>query len=419
MILLYRFITTILAIIIYPWARLKAARGRDKWRGRLGLPGAFVPSDLWLHAASVGEVRIIQYLIDALQAQRPSLRIQVTVTTDQGYRTAGELLESAQVHVSFLPADADWFVRRALRTVTPRFLVIAETEIWPNLILGAGARGIPIILINGRMTEKGARRYRLISLTMRQLLSHYRRFFFRTEADQARFLALGADPQRCEVVGDMKFDAPLNETAPSERQQTRGQLGVDAAACLLVCGSTRPGEEEILLDSIAELSRHGLRWQIVIAPRHLDRVPSLEALVRHKGHVPIRYSTISDTASPASSGMVVLVDQMGLLHRLYGAADAAFVGGTLVPIGGHNLLEPVWCGVPVLFGSHLDNVREAAEYILTHRFGARVDDAAALSNTLAGMAKGSIRFAKRDSHVVAESATARIAAYLERQLADV
>lgn len=411
MIFLYRVLTRLIYIIIYPWARYQAARGQDLWRGRLGLdlPGQAV--DLWMHAASVGEVRVLGNLIAFLLKARPQIRIHVTAVTRTGVEMARSLLPR-RVSISCFPLDVAPVMGTALNRLRPRLMVVAETEIWPNLIRELSKRGVPIILVNGRMTECSQRKYRYVAGTLRRLLSSYERFFFKSEADRDRFLSFGLPMERTVVAGDMKFDAPPALKSKEWVDEIRSEVGVGAEHFLFVAGSTRPGEETLLLETYENLRNKHPHLRLVLAPRHLERLDEVRRLLEERRTPYCLYGDGRECEA------VTLVDRMGLLNDLYLAADLAFVGGTLVNIGGHNVLEPVWARTPVIFGPSIENVSEAAEYIVARNYGVMVRSANEMTDLISRVIEGQASFAVKDDDDLARSATALAGGYILKRLTD-
>lgn len=397
MMLLYRIGTAVLYTLAYLWGRGRAARGSALWQGRLGLIEDGGPVQLWLHASSVGEVRVLGCLLEYLFRRRPSGTVHLTAMTSAGFKTAHKLF-GEQISVSYLPLDATPAVRRTLDKLTPAALIIAETEIWPTLVTEASRRAIPIILVNGRMSARAFRRYRLVAPLMRKLLARYARLFVKTEADADRFRIFGVDEENIVVAGDMKFDAPLRHRSPERVGQLRRRFGLKEASYLFVAGSTRPGEEEVLLAAFEAVASRCPDLCMILAPRHVNRTGELEALMQRWR---LDYSILGN----GKAERLVLVNRMGVLNDLYLASDIAFVGGTLVDIGGHNLLEPVWSGVPVMFGPYLANVREAADYVLDHAYGARVTNADELGELLRRCYHGEAAFKTKTEQELSQSAT--------------
>jgi 3-deoxy-D-manno-octulosonic-acid transferase len=381
--------------------------GNRCWAERWGLGDEVGSVDVWVHAASVGEVRVIANLVDYLREQQPEIRVHVTTMTTTGQRTARDLLGDI-VSVSYLPLDSPAAVRRTLKRVRPRLMVIAETEIWPNLVEGVQGRGIPVVMVNARMTRRAFRRYQRVSGFMQKLLKGYDRFFCKSEEDAARYRALGANEEQAVVAGDMKFDTPLPDRSEERIARLRRDLGISNGDFLMVAGSTREGEEDLLVDMFRSLRDRHPDIRLLLAPRHVERSDDIRRLVdRHD--IPL-------ATYPESSDGVTLVDRVGLLNELYLAADLAFVGGTLVNVGGHNLLEPVWAGTPVVYGPSLDNVTEAADYIEAHDYGARVEDIDQLSSVIDAVKSGQRRFRIKSANDIAESATAQAGRYILSRL---
>ena len=409
MIFLYRVLTRLIYIIIYPWARYQAARGQNMWRGRLGLDLPSQAVDLWMHAASVGEVKVLGNLIAFLLKARPQIRIHVTAITRTGVETARSLLPRG-VSISCFPLDVTSVMGKTLDRLRPRLMVVAETEIWPNLIRELSKRGVPVILVNGRMTESSQRKYRYMAGTLKRLLSSYERLFFKSEADRERFLSFGLPVERTVVAGDMKFDAPPALKSKEWVDEIRTEIGVGTEHFLLVAGSTRPGEEILLLETYEILRKVHPHLRLVLAPRHLERLDEVRRLLDERRTSYCLYGDGRECEA------VALVDRMGLLNDLYLAGDLAFVGGTLVNIGGHNILEPVWARTPVVFGPSVENVSEAAEYIVTRNYGVMVQSADEMTGLISRVIKGQVRFAVKDDNDLAHSATAIAGVYILKRL---
>jgi 3-deoxy-D-manno-octulosonic-acid transferase len=412
MILIYRSIMFLIYLAVLPFGWFRARRGSMIWRQRLLLDTVSGPFDLWIHASSVGEVKIVSYLVDYLLRTAPTLNILVTVITETGHKAASAEF-AGRVTVRFFPADASALVRRALGQIQPKMIVIAETEIWPNFILEAHRIGIPLILINGRMSEKANRRYGWMKKSMRRVLACHRHFFFKTPEDAARYAEYGVGPDRVTVAGDMKFDAPLIDKSPDKLSAIRRQAGVASDEFLLVAGSTRPGEEAQLCALYTRVKAQCPRLRLLLAPRHVDRVDDIKALLAQLG---LGCRLFGESTSESSGCEVILVDRMGILNDLYAAADLAFVGGTLADIGGHNILEPVWAGTPVVYGPSLANVSESARYIERHKFGMRVESAEELTQVVADICAKRLSFRIKSAEDFRHSPTAMIGDYIMKQL---
>lgn len=419
---LYRWLAAFIYGIAYLFGRGKVAAGNKLWQGRLGLIDKSGPVDIWLHASSAGEVRVIGYLIDYLKARRPELRLHITVMTSAGFQTAANKAHS----VTFFPIDAGPATRRTFEAINPTLLVIAETEIWPNLVNSARKRSVPLIMVNGRMTQHAFDSYRRIQGSMCRVLESYDRFFFKTTEDSERYQFFGVPESKLQVVGDMKFDAPIVERTPGMRADIRNRFSIPEDAFLIVAGSTRSGEETVLAAVYTKLRFNHDNIFMILAPRHVQRADSIVADLLAQG-LDISVMRAADAAgglTGTACGLtgtacnLILVDRMGLLNDLYVAADVAFVGGTLVNIGGHNLLEPVWAGTPVLFGPSIHNVTEAAGYVTKHGYGAMVTDEDDLTAYLEKMLTGELDFNSRTSRDTSQSPSAIAGDYILSRLSN-
>lgn len=413
----YKIVTIVIYLLVLPFGKMKAGQGDVLWKGRLG---DIEPSDdktLWMHAASVGEVRVIGHLIDYLRKKRTDLPIHLTVVTRTGYDTAIKLYGDT-IRVTIFPLDAPVPVARTVRNVNPRMVIITETEIWFNLLRRLFELDIPVILVNGRMSDKGFNRYRMIGTAMRRLIPRYERLFLKTESDLDRYRYFGATEEKSFVAGDMKFDAPLVERSAGRIKEIRSRLGISDDDFLFVAGSTRPGEEVMMLKLLKKLSRQSKQLKLpkqlklLLAPRHINRADEIRELLNQN---EISFTTYG-SVNPAKDA--ILVDRMGILNELYLAADLSFVGGTLVNRGGHNLLEPVWAGTPVLFGPSIGNVEDAAEYVEANNYGRMVATEDELARVVHDVMCGKETFATKTESASALSATAHIGDYVLERLTD-
>ena len=355
--------------------KYRAGIGERLGRYRLGGLGA---PPLWLHAVSVGEVVAVAPLARALRAQRPACPLLVSTVTDTGRAVARERIPEAAATV-FFPLDFPFAVRRALTSATPRAVLLAETEIWPNFLRACRLRGVPVAVVNGRISPRSFRRYRLVRGPLGGVLADIACFGMQTAADAERLVALGAPAGRVHVTGNLKFDAMGPAGAEAQPGDVRRDLGLDAARPVFLAGSTHRGEEAAVLDAWTGLRAGRPGLALVLAPRHPERCGEVEGLLRERGLVWARRS-----AGAAPDGTdVILVDTVGELARLYAAADVAFVGGSLAPVGGHNILEPAAAGAPIVVGPHLENFAEMAAAFREGLAMVSVPDAAALPGALA------------------------------------
>ncbi|MBK7140643.1 MAG: hypothetical protein IPH75_01025 [bacterium] len=383
----------------------------ELWAGRL-LTELPAKADIWMHAASVGEVRIISHLLDYLRSVDPTLTYHITVMTRTGYQTAKSACGDF-AKISYFPFDVPMLWRKFLDRMQPRIVVIAETEIWPNLIETLEIRKIPVVLVNGRLSEKAHGRYIFVRGSIGKLLSTYDHLFLKGKDDYKRYQDLGVPETRMTLAGDMKFDAPLVERTADQKQVSRRFLSVNPDQFLLVAGSTRPGEEAQLIEIYRNLINNFPQLRIAIVPRHIERTEEIMSMIQQQG----LNGQIAGTDILPRANTIRVVNRMGMLIDLFAAADLAFVGGTLVDLGGHNLLEPVWAGTPVLFGPSVYNVRDAADYITEHHFGAMVQSGAELESAVAQVIVGDRTFARKTRSDLSQSATAIAGNHILKRLA--
>lgn len=354
------------ALIVRPrWRRgLRERIGR--WPRQLGAP-------VWVHAASLGEIGAAMRLIDRLESG--GSRVLASTSTLVGRDAMRRNRPDVPCHLA--PLDHPWCVASALERVRPSALVLVEGEIWPFWIGAAVRRGIPVVLVSGRVSDSSLQKYRWLWPGIRRTLRRLSAIGARTQEDARRWIELGAPTQRVSVTGDLKLDP--TSVAPSLSADLDRFLG---AVPLVVGASTHPGEESALLEAIDLASTGGGEVAaLILAPRRIERAGEIEALVRRSGREAHLRSRLS--RGPLAPGEVLILDSLGELAAIHARARAVFVGGTLVPVGGHNLVEPALAGRPVLFGPHTDRVRHA-ERLLTHcGAGHRVDGAGSLAAALA------------------------------------
>jgi 3-deoxy-D-manno-octulosonic-acid transferase len=369
-----------LRVAVGLWSRrpLAAPAKREEWaeRGARRL-ATLAPGGVWIHGASVGEARITRDLAAALRARRPGLPLAVSAVTTSG---RAQLPGPPAVDAAFYaPLDFRGLPARVLGALRPRLLALVETELWPNLLGEARAGGVRTALVNGRLSARRMTAYRRWSSLYRPLLAALERCGVQTEDDAARFVELGARPEALVVTGNVKYDLRPPEV---DVAAVRARLGLGPGRAVLVAGSTARGEEELVLEAYAETRREFADLLLVLAPRHLERTRAVAQLVAARG---LRARALSQEPGEAGPHEVVLVDTLGELAALYRVASAAFVGGSLVPVGGHNVLEPAAVGVPVLFGPYTTSVDEPARALVAAGAARRVADAAELAAALAAI----------------------------------
>ena len=340
---------------------------------RLGRIEPTREESLWVHASSVGEAKAATRL--ALALGRSGHVVRATTSTLPGREVFRRELPSLDSHLA--PLDHPWCVEAAIRRGRPQLSVLIETELWPSWIKSCARHGIPVVIASGRLSDRSFPRYQKIRPLMRPTLARVAAVGARTDLDAERFVELGVPEARVRVTGDLKLDPPSDQPA----------LAIDliralADAPVVIGGSTHAGEEEALLDAIDGAEKAGHAFILVLAPRETGRAAAIVRLCQARRRRVHRRSELD--GRHLVPGEVLVLDTLGELAALYATASIAFVGGTLVPVGGHNLVEPVHAGCPVLFGPHFANVRKVVEILESSGAGRRVDSAPALAREIVG-----------------------------------
>jgi 3-deoxy-D-manno-octulosonic-acid transferase len=422
--LLYRLLYNLAAYLAAPIVSAvflwRGVRDRAYWRNfaeRFGFGPPQVPGGVWLHAASVGEIQACAPLVSALYRRHPGVPLTVTTITPTGAARARALFGNL-AQVRYLPYDLPDALRRFFRRVQPRLAVIFETELWPNLYRECGRRRVPLVLASARMSPRSAGRYRRLGALFSGALSHAAVVAAQGEADAERFRSLGANPGSTHVTGNLKFDFELPEGLGARGAQLRAQYAPGAP--LWVAGSTHSGEEAAALVAHRMVRERYPEALLVLAPRHPARFAEVAHELEACGMPWARRSQAADaggrTVAPGIA--VLLLDSLGELMDFYAAADLAFVGGSLVPVGGHNLLEPAALGVPIVTGPHNFNAPEVARLLSARGAALIVHDgrelglevSALLADASARAALGALGRASVDSN---RGALARLLALIE------
>lgn len=377
--MIFRIAAYLLAPFYLAALSWRGRRERGYWRGfgqRFGL-GPPLPAPVWLHAASVGEVQAAAILVAALRSRDPQLPLLVTTNTAAGLARAQALFESSAVAVRYAPLDLPGAVRRFMARVRPRLAIVLETEIWPNLFRACGNAGVPLVLASARISERSARRYRWLGSALREALAGVVQVGAQTQLDAQRFAALGVPGSRIAVTGNLKTDLRVPGTVLANGARLRAALAPDRP--VWVAGSTHEIEEQQVLAAHRVVREAYPTALLVLAPRHPRRFEAVAEWLQREQVSFVRQSR----AQPVTEAtQVLLVDAMGLLLDFYAAADLAFVGGSLVPIGGHNLLEPAALGRAILTGPNHANAREILQALRAAHAVRVVRDGAELGRAL-------------------------------------
>jgi 3-deoxy-D-manno-octulosonic-acid transferase len=361
------------------WRGLRYSPYWRRWPERFG----YVPSIrdqrvVWLHAVSVGEVRSVAPLIEAIADRLPRHKILVTTMTPTGSEQVEMLFDQRVLH-SYLPYDLPDAVARFLDRVNPELAIIAETEFWPNLFRACTKREIPLHIVNARLSAASFRGYRLAGRTVREMFASADLICAQSSLDAQRLRNLGVDDRLLRITRNLKFDVSAPETIRASGRELRKQWG--ASRPVLIAASTHSGEEARILSAFTTLRERYADLLLVLVPRHPERFASVARLCRRRGFDTERKSVLSD-ALPATT-QVLVGDTMGELHKLYAASDVAFVGGSFVRHGGQNPLEACTVGVPVIFGPHMFHFEEISALTLDHGAARQVRDERALVDAVA------------------------------------
>ena len=377
MLFLYNTLIILSILLFSPvilYKLLTDKRYRTGLSERLGnIPDAVIDAmagqrPIWFHAASVGEVIASQKLLEGIRERFPGRRLLVSTFTPTGNEAAKEKLKADGV--IFLPLDFPWAVNRAVKKVNPSTLILMETELWPNLIRKAGSMGIPVVLVNGRISDTSYGKYWFISPLLKKVFESITLFLMQSEGDSQRIVILGAEQSKVTVTGNIKFDLKPADKDIGFMDNWGGPV--------LLAGSTHKGEDAPILDIYKGLRERYPALKLVLAPRHLDRVREVEGILKEKGLQFVRRSEVSEKIELP----ILLLDTLGELATFYKYGTIVFIGGSLIPVGGHNPLEPALYGKPVLFGPHMENFRDSARILEESGGGARVDNPEGLNNRI-------------------------------------
>jgi len=381
-----------------PWFLYQALRHRKYVGGirqRLGyLPLSFnldgEPS-IWVHAVSVGEVLAVRPLVSALREHYPHLRLFLSTTTMAGHELARHVQDADGVF--YFPFDFAFIVRRVLDVVRPKLFVMVEGEIWPHVLRECRRRGVKSMVVNGRVSARSFPRYRLVRPFFARVLRDIDRFCMQSEESARRITALGADPARVAVTGSLKFDAAaLPAAAARGRDRVLRFFRVPRERVVIVAGSTMRGEDLPVLRAFRRAKSVAPQALLVLAPRHVERFDEAAHLARGEGFATVRRSDLAIDADPRAD--VVVLDSIGELAQIYQLATVAFVGGSLVETGGHNILEPAVFGRPIVFGPHMVNFAEIAREFLAEGAAVQVQSARELDEVLVQLLTDPVRRAR-------------------------
>jgi len=390
---LYNFLLTAFMVLALPFFLVKLVTTKKYRQGLTQRLGLYPQEELgkvegarpfWIHAVSVGESMAAIPLVRELHKRYPRQRILVTTVTATGHEIAKAMIKEADA-VLFFPFDVSLIVKRVLDRIRPSLFLLMETEIWPNCIYHLHRLQVPIVVVNGRISQGSYRGYLRVRFLMKKVLGMISSFSMQTQEDADRIIAMGAPSDRVRNSGNIKFDCQAPLPSEADKENLRKHYLLPEGGSILIAGSTHEGEERILIDTYLSLRKGRSDLLLILAPRHPERSGGVEALLREKG---LDYQKRS---RPLQGKQVLLLDTVGELSRLYAIATVAFVGGSLVPSGGHNILEPAAHGVPVVFGPHMENFQEISAVVRDRHGGVGVRDSRELLAVLEDLLRDSVK----------------------------
>ncbi len=388
MYILYDIIFLIIAVVYLPVYLFKGKFHRE-FPARLG----FLPKDLalnkplWIHAVSVGEALAVRGLIDSLHKVYPDKRLVITTVTSTGNKIVKGFARENDF-VTYLPLDFSFITRKVIEKINPSLVIIAETELWPNLILNLSKKDIPVLLVNCRISDRSFRGYKIVRFLLKPVLDKISLFCVQSGRDAERLMRLGVSEEKIRITGNMKFD--ITDSSLSSREAgifdagLKQSLGILPEERIFVAGSTHPGEEEIILSAYKNLSSRFSGLKLLLAPRHPERASGVERLVVKYGFQPLRISCLGQ-AQASGINPVFILDTIGQLQSFYRIADIVFVGGSLVKKGGHNILEPAFFAKPIISGRHMFNFRDIADLFVNNDACVLVSNARELESAAANL----------------------------------
>ncbi len=394
MYLLYSLTIIAYGIVIAPRLLTQALR-YGKYMGTLSerwgrLPGDINPDrtpSIWIHAVSVGEVLAIRALIPALRQRYPDHRLLLSTTTPTGRVVAESVGEIDGLF--YFPLDLQSIVARVLQRVRPVLVVLVDTELWPNLLVQCARRDVKTILVNGRISNRSYPRYRLARPFFRRVLANVDRCCAQSEESGRRLVDIGAMGDRVTVTGNLKFDNVPESAVPGMPPEVLRAFRIRTGRAVLIAASTHQGEEPPVLDAFVRIRQRAADALLVLAPRHPERAAEVEALAVERGLDTVRRSALPVDREPRAA--VVVLDTVGELATLFQIATVVFLGGSLVPAGGHNVIEPAAWGKPVIFGPYMQNFAEIADLFLTNQAARQIPSPEALEPALTDLLGDPVR----------------------------
>lgn len=334
---------------------------------------------IWLHAASVGEIVATSPMVKEIKKDMPDSVVVISVVTASGYDMAKRIIPEAD-GVIFFPLDLPWLSCHVVKKIAPQAFLLVETELWPNFLKASRKAGIPVMMVNGRIGDKSFGNYRYLGSVLQDMLQTVVKFCMQSSIDAQYIIKLGADPQRVMVTGNTKYDQTYTDVSEAEQKLLISQYGFAGQRPIIIAGSTHKGEEESLFASFSKIRNHFPQACLVIAPRDIQRADELVSMAAASGHRAVKRSKLEKET--AGGHNTVILDTIGELGRVYSIADVVFVGGSLIPQGGHNILEPAAHGKPIVVGPHMFNFKDIYALLSDRKACITAKDPALLTDKL-------------------------------------
>jgi 3-deoxy-D-manno-octulosonic-acid transferase len=373
--LFYNVALFLLALLALPkllWQWWVLGKYRESLGERLGLklpPFLAEKKVIWIHAVSMGETRAVIPLFKKIKAMHPEAAFVISSTTETGHAEAKRSMPDATLHI-FLPFDFSWIIRRTIARLHPDVLIFVESDFWFHLIEGVKKQGGRVLLVNGKVSERSAKRFCKVPFFTRRLFSKMDHLCVQSPLFLERFAKMGVPAQKMTATGNLKFDAALKHLDPQELQHFRNELGIQPHDRVVVIGSTHAPEEEWLLSALDAVWKQIAQLKVILVPRHPERFGPVAEQIRARG---LTLSTYSERSKQTGDERIVLIDAMGLLITCYQLAEVAIVAGSFTDkVGGHNVFEPVLLGIPVLFGPHMHTQNDLVNLVLQGHAGKQV-----------------------------------------------
>ena len=385
---IYNILTILFVIIAMPVFVFRLIR-EDGFGERLRQSFGFIPQEalarvagrgsIWLHAASVGEIVATSPIVKEIRKEMPAVPIMISVVTASGYAMAKRIIPEAD-SIIFFPLDVPLLSSRVIGRIKPRVFMPVETELWPNFLKAAREHNIPVMMVNGRISDKSVELYHHLGSVLKDMMNTVAKFCMQSNIDKDYIIRLGADPDRVVVTGNTKFDQTYTDVSPAEKEKLCREMGLGNSSPILMAGSTHKGEEDIILNAFIETRKSFPQAKLVIAPREIMRADDIISLAAAQNLKATRRTTLKDNSSEAHD--VVILDTIGELGKVYSIGDIVYVGGSLIQHGGHNILEPAAHGKPIIVGPHMYNFKDT--YALFSNRGAcvTVKDSAELVDSM-------------------------------------